>query len=441
MKESILYYDCFSGISGDMNLSALVGLGVPEDHLRAELEKLGLDGWSLRLTRDSKHGIFGLRADVELAGHEHNHEHAHEHNYEHGHEHAHKHGHEHAHEHNHEHEHDHEHAHRTLTDIKALIESSSLGQRVKANAISIFGVLADAEGKVHGKPASEVGFHEVGAVDSIIDIVGAAICLEYLKPDVVMASSIELGGGFVRCQHGLIPVPAPAVVEVLRGAPVRSGSAPFETTTPTGAAILATAVDEFTDDKRFSIVRTAYGVGHRDMPTPNLLRVFWAEREAPPRTMAKSSYGVRSAVVAEAEGVVLECNIDDMNPELHGHVMDALFAAGADDVWITPIVMKKSRSAITLSALCKPAARESVAVAMLAETTSFGLRSYEVRKTALERSVSTVATSLGNVRVKSALSGGKVVRSKPEFDDVKALAEANGLSLVDAYAIVRKELG
>jgi len=157
--------------------------------------------------------------------------------------------------------------------------------------------------------------------------------------------------------------------------------------------------------------------------------------------MAKSSYGVRSAVGAEAEGVVLECNIDDMNPELHGHVMDALFAAGADDVWITPIVMKKSRSAITLSALCKPAARESVAVAMLAETTSFGLRSYEVRKTALERSVSTVATSLGNVRVKSALSGGKVVRSKPEFDDVKALAEANGLSLVDAYAIVRKELG
>ncbi|MBU1082404.1 MAG: nickel pincer cofactor biosynthesis protein LarC, partial [Spirochaetes bacterium] len=303
------------------------------------------------------------------------------------------------------------------------------------------GVLAEAEGAVHGMPASEVSFHEVGAVDSIVDIVGAAICLEYLKPDVVMASTVELGGGFVRCQHGLIPVPAPAVVEALKGVPAKSGAAPFETTTPTGAAVLATTVDEFSDDKRFSVVRTAYGVGHRDMDIPNLLRVFWAERDAPPKTVKKASYDLRRASLPETRGVVVECNIDDMNPELHGHVMDALFEAGADDVWITPIVMKKSRSAITLSALCSEAAEGAVSSAMLAETTSFGLRRYEARKTALERSVATVATSLGNVRVKSAVSGDRVVRTKPEYEDVKALAAANGLALVDAYDIVRKELG
>jgi len=439
MKETILYYDCFSGISGDMNLAALVGLGVPEDFLRSELGKLGLDGWELRFTRDSKHGIFGLRADVDLAG-DAARDHADSHSHDHSDTHTHSHDHDHTHDHPDSHSHDHE-PHRTLSDIKTLIESSALGQRVKATAISIFGILAEAEGKVHGMPASEVAFHEVGAVDSIIDIVGAAVCIEYLKPDVVMASSVELGGGFVRCQHGLIPVPAPAVVEVLKDVPVRSGAAPFETTTPTGAAVLATLVDSFSDDKRFSVQRTAYGVGHRDMDIPNLLRVFWAERDAPPKTVSRASFGVRNALLPESGGTVIECNIDDMNPELHGHVMDALFAAGADDVWITPIVMKKSRSAITLSALCSPVAEDAVATAMLAETTSFGLRRFDARKTAMERSVSTVATSLGNVRVKSAVSGGRVVKSKPEFDDVKALAEAAGMALVDAYAIVRKELG
>ncbi|PKL23479.1 MAG: TIGR00299 family protein [Spirochaetae bacterium HGW-Spirochaetae-3] len=434
MKETILYYDCFSGISGDMNLAALVGLGVPEDFLRSELRKLGLDGWELRLTRDSKHGVFGLRADVDLASDSSPHSHSHDDS------HPHSHGDSESHSHDAPEPHSHSDPHRTLSSIKGLIEASSLGQRVKATAISIFGVLAEAEGKVHGMPASEVQFHEVGAVDSIIDIVGAAICVEFLKPDVVMASSIELGGGFVRCQHGLIPVPAPAVVEVLKGVPVRSGAAQFETTTPTGAAILSTVVDSFSDDKQFSVQRTAYGVGHRDMDIPNLLRVFWAERDAPPKTVSRASYGIMNALLPESRATVLECNIDDMNPELHGHVLDALFAAGADDVWITPIVMKKSRSAITLSALCSQAAEDAVATAMLAETTSFGLRRLDARKTAMERTVSTVATSLGNVRVKSAVSGGRVVKSKPEFDDVKALAESAGIALVDAYAIVRKEL-
>jgi len=301
-------------------------------------------------------------------------------------------------------------------------------------------VLAEAEGRVHGLPASEVTFHEVGAVDSIIDIVGAAICLEYLKPDVVMASTVELGGGFVRCQHGLIPVPAPAVVEILSGVKTRAGAVAYETTTPTGAAILATAVDEFSDDRRFAVLRTAYGVGHRDMDIPNLLRVHWAERDAPPKTLPRTSFDYRSAARQESRGVVLECNIDDMNPELHGHVLEALLSAGADDAWITPIVMKKSRSAITLSALCPELAEEAVARVMLAETSTFGLRRYEVRKTALERSVATVATSLGNVRVKSARLGDKTLKAKPEYEDVKALAEAAGIPVVEAYGRILKEL-
>jgi pyridinium-3,5-bisthiocarboxylic acid mononucleotide nickel chelatase len=425
--ESILYFDCFSGICGDMTLAALVDLGVPEEHLRSELEKLGLGGWRLRFTKASKNGIGGTRADVDLlptpvkggsrlAAHPANGAAA-------------RGG---AHE------------HRAYKDIKAMIEGSSLPDSTKARALGIFGVLAEAEAKVHGTSVDEVGFHEVGAVDSIVDIVGAAICLDYLKPDKVLSSSVELGGGFVKCQHGLIPVPAPAVVELLRGVPVKSGAVMMETTTPTGAAVLAASVDEFTDDKRFRITRTAYGVGHRDTEIPNLLRVMLGDRDSGRRSARTAADTGRAAGSGApggvSEGTLLECNIDDMSPELHGYLIERLFAAGADDVWITPIVMKKNRSAVALSAMCGLDKEEALVEAMLRETTTFGLRRSTYRKTSLDREIRTVATSLGEVRVKTGRLGGAAIKSKPEYEDVKKIAEERGMSVLAAYDAIRKEL-
>jgi pyridinium-3,5-bisthiocarboxylic acid mononucleotide nickel chelatase len=409
-SAKILYFDCFAGICGDMTLAALVDLGVPEEHLRSELEKLSLPGWKLRFSRDSRHGIGGTRADVDLlplplakgatkgrllatpqaatAGAAHD--------------------------------------HRAWRDIKAMIEASGLEAGTKARAIAIFTKLAEAEAKVHGTSVEDVAFHEVGAVDSIVDIVGAAICLEYLKPNRVLCGRVELGGGFVKCQHGLLPVPAPAVAELVKGMMVKSGAVQKETTTPTGAAILAASVDEFTDDMRFRITRVANGIGHRDDELPNVLRVFLGSAD----DIASSN----------ADGVLVECNIDDMSPEAHGHVMERLFAAGADDAWLTPIVMKKNRSAISLSAICALDKEPSLVEAILRETTTFGLRRSYYRKTALERSSSAITTSLGEVRVKTAYLDGKAIKSKPEYDDLRRIADERGMSVIAVLEAIRKEL-
>jgi pyridinium-3,5-bisthiocarboxylic acid mononucleotide nickel chelatase len=440
--ERILYYDCFSGICGDMNLAALVDLGVPEDHLRAELGKLGLGGWRLRFSPDSKMGIHGTRADVDLlpepvkaggraglssagalpsgaglssagarpglgvaapsaAAHAH--------------------------------------AHRAYRDIKAMISGSALGAGIKERALAIFARLAEAEAKVHRAPVEDVGFHEVGAVDSIVDIVGAAVCLDYLAPDRVICSTVELGGGFVKCQHGLLPVPAPAVVELMREKPVKSGAAAMETTTPTGAAILAASVDEWSDDIRFRITRTGYGVGHRDAEIPNLLRVHLGERE---RAAAAQGEAQGAAPLPPLEAaVLLECNIDDMSPELHGRLIERLMGAGAVDAWLTPIVMKKSRAAVTLSALCAPEAEAAVAEVFYRETTTFGLRRTDAAKRPLRREIRTVETSLGAVRVKTAFLGGEALKSKPEYEDLRKIAEERGMALLEVQAVVLKEIG
>ncbi len=424
--ERILYFDCFSGICGDMTIAALVDLGVPEEHLRAELGKLGLQGWRLRLKSDSKNGIGGTRADVDLlptpvkagllasgpgaASHD----------------------------------------HRAYRDIKAMIQGSDLGAGAKDRALAIFGKLAVAEAKVHGTKVEDVSFHEVGAIDSIVDIVGAAICLDFLKPDRVLCSSVELGGGFVKCQHGIIPVPAPAVVELLKGVPVKSGAVQKETTTPTGAAILAASVDEYSDDKKFRITRAAYGIGHRDTEIPNVLRVMLGEREMAVRDGMGISYAALGRLAAEGvagaarvaekpiwgDGALIECNIDDMSPECHGHVLDRLFAAGADDVWLTPIVMKKNRAAIALSAICPFDKEEALAEAMLRETTTFGLRCSYFKKTSLERDVRTLNTSLGEVRVKTAYLRGKAIKSKFEYEDIRRIAGERGMSIAAAIDAV-----
>jgi len=244
----ILYYDCFCGISGDMNLAALIDLGVPKEYLLKELLKLNIDSeYEMKFERDEKLGINGTRVDVVLK--------------------------------NQLHKHDGHHHHRNLKDIENIINSSDLNEKVKESSMDMFMKVAEAEAKVHGKDLYEVHFHEVGATDSIVDIVGAAICLNYLAVDEIIASPVQVGGGFVKCAHGVMPVPAPATVEILKDIPINTGIVQFETTTPTGAAILASNVKKFTSKMDFSIKKTAYGVGHRDLDIPNVLRVYLGEKE------------------------------------------------------------------------------------------------------------------------------------------------------------------
>ncbi len=390
MGEKILYYDCFAGISGDMHLAAMIDLGVPEPHLLSELSRLGLEGYDVRVSRDSRKGITGTRVDVDAA-------HA---------------GNAHA------------HAHRSFARIRSLIEESGLAQPVKARSLAIFRLLAEAEARVHGVPVDEVHFHEVGAVDSIIDIVGAAICIEWVKPDRILASTVELGGGLVKSQHGTLPVPAPATACLLTGIPVKSNAAPYEMTTPTGAAILAACVQTFTDDKRFVVRQVAHGVGHRETDIPNILRIFLGEVEERRTDQA----------------CILECNIDDMNPELYGHVMDLLLHSGASDVFFTPILMKKTRPAVMLSVLCDADAEAVLAETILRETTTFGLRRISVQKTALDREIRTVATSIGEVRIKVGLRDGRRVKSKPEYEDCRRIAQERGMPLREVYEIVQREM-
>lgn len=301
-----LYYDCFCGISGDMNLGAMIDLGVDPEFLRAELAKLPMaDEFELVIQKAVKKGIEGTKADVRLLkdhghhhdhhghhghDHKHDHDHHHEHKHDHGHHHHHDghdhkhdhhdhHGHDHGHKHEHHH-HDHghgHHEHRNLASIEAMINGSTLCDKVKALSLKIFMEVAQAEAKVHGKPLQEVHFHEVGAVDSIVDIVGAAICFEALGVDRVVSSPVQLGGGFVKCDHGMMPVPAPATAEILKGVPVKTGLVASEMTTPTGAAILKALVSEYSDQMTMSISRIGYGLGSREHEFPNVLRAMILE--------------------------------------------------------------------------------------------------------------------------------------------------------------------
>ncbi len=447
----ILYYDCFSGISGDMNLAAMIDLGVDPDVLRGELSKLGLDAeFSLRTARDSRKGIHGTRVDVVPAREHHDHDHhahdghgvndhAHHDHERHAH-HHHRHDHDHdVHEH-HDHDHDahehhdhahgahdhhahgpHDHEHRTLKDIEDLVNGADLDEAVKAVSLSMFRRVAEAEAKVHGTDLYKVHFHEVGAVDSIVDIVGAAVCFHALGVDAVWSSPVELGGGFVECAHGRIPVPAPATVEILTGIPTTRGAVQAETATPTGAAILAELADRFTAGPGMVVERTGYGVGQRDTDIPNVLRVHIAEVKDAPDTL--------KTVPAS----LLQCNIDDMTPETLGAVLDRLMEAGAMDVHFTSIVMKKNRPAVTLSLLCGVEDENDFKRLLFRHTSTLGVKSFPLEKTVLDIAFETLETPLGPVTMKNAIMDGRVLRSKPELEDCRELARRHDIPLHDVY--------
>ncbi|NQU52573.1 MAG: nickel pincer cofactor biosynthesis protein LarC [Bacteroidetes bacterium] len=385
----ILYYDCFAGISGDMNLGALIDLGVDKNYLIAELEKLNIEGFHLEVKQDQRRGITGTKADVIVENQDNE-------------------------------------KHRHLRHIEELVNGSSLPDRVKINSLKIFDLIAVAEAKVHNISKEKVHFHEVGALDSIADIVGAAICLDYLKVDKILSSSIQLGGGTVKCAHGIMPVPAPATAEIVVNIPVKTGLVNHEATTPTGAAILVAMVDEFTDKIDFPIIKTAYGIGNRDSEVPNVLRVYLCE----------DTEQVKD--VSTANALVLESNIDDMNPEHYDFILEQLFNAGASDAWLIPIVMKKSRPAVTLSILCKEELVEKMKEIVFTHSTSIGIRECRVKKNMLRREESAVETVFGSVRIKNSFFNGKLVRSKPEFGDCKKLAEKHKVSISEIEKAVNK---
>ena len=298
----IIGYDCFSGISGDMNLGAMIDLGVDQSFLNDELKKLNLPGWELLVQKDQRHGITGTKVTVRQTRHEH--------------------------------------AHRHLSDIEKIIKDSSLDDKTKELSYKIFIKIALAEAAVHGTSIDHVHFHEVGAVDSIIDVVGAAICFNALDIEAVHVSTVELGSGFVNCDHGRLPVPAPATAEIIKGIPVKKGGVDFEATTPTGAAILATLGTDFNPGLAIKIEKTAYGIGQKDHPdVPNLLRVFLGQTISDPGTGHNALH--------------IECNIDDMNPEFFEYISDRLFKAGASDVFFSNIIMKKGRPGIVLNVICE----------------------------------------------------------------------------------------
>jgi hypothetical protein len=418
----ILYYDCFSGISGDMNLGAMLDLGVSRDELLSGLQKLNVSGWRLEIKPDQRHGISGTRVTVitdELSvspeDHDHDHDHGHDHDHDHGADHRHDHGHSHHHPQVHSHKNA-DHAHRNLGDIEKIILGSGLPENVTALAMRIFTRIAEAEAAVHNKPVNEIHFHEVGAIDSIIDIVGSAICFTALGVEKVYVNTIELGSGMVRCEHGLLPVPAPATARIISGFPVHTGGVDFEATTPTGAAIIAALASPAPDGLKFNIEATGYGIGQKNNPSrPNILRVFMAE------TVDASASG--------HQAVLVECNVDDMNPELSEYVSRRLFDAGARDVFFTPVIMKKGRPAFTISVICEEEQISIIRDILFSESTTIGLRIIHFTKETLHRELEEIETRFGRVTIKKSFFEGRLVSAKPEADRCAAIAAETGIPM------------
>ena len=385
----IIGYDCFSGISGDMNLGAMIDLGIDKAYLTDELNKLNLPGWELLVQKDQRHGITGTKVTVSQTRHEH--------------------------------------AHRHLSDIEKIIEDSALDDKTKELSVKIFMKIARAEATVHGISIDQVHFHEVGAVDSIIDVVGAAICFNALNVDAVHVSTVELGGGFVICDHGKLPVPAPATVEIIKGIPVKKGGVDFEATTPTGAAILATLGTNFNPDLAIKIEKTAYGVGQKEhQDVPNLLRVFLGE------TIVKQETG--------HDALQIECNIDDMNPEFYDYISDKLFKAGASDVFLSNIMMKKCRPGILLNIICEIELADTVKNIIFTESTSLGIRIFRFRKYTLVRKLETIQTIYGNVTVKRSYFDTKEVSCKPEYEDCKRIAAEKEIPVKEVYNVIMAQI-
>jgi pyridinium-3,5-bisthiocarboxylic acid mononucleotide nickel chelatase len=422
---AILYFDCFSGAAGDMILGALIDAGVPLDEVRRALGSLAIAPdtvWTERVTRA---GVSATKFSVRGEGHPI--DHAHDHERGHDHDHHHHHGDHDHHDHGHGHEADeerHHHVHRTLADIFRLIDGSALSGAGKDRAKALFQRLGEAEAAIHDMPIDRVHLHEVGALDSIIDIVGSVHALEFLGADRYVASPLNVGGGMIHAAHGVYPVPAPATLRLLHDAPIYSGPQQVELVTPTGALLVTAYAEEFGPVPPMRVRKVGYGAGTRDFAeTPNVLRVLIGDADA-----ASPSHTV----------VVIEAEIDDMNPQIFGIVMDRLLGEGALDVFYTSIQMKKNRPGTLLTIVAAPDLRQKLTDIVFRETTTIGVRYREMRRECLDRETITVTTPLGPVRFKIARRAGEVLNASAEFDDCAAIAAATGRPLKDVQAAAVK---
>jgi len=385
------YFDCFSGISGDMTLGALVDAGCPLEVLRSKLRGLQVPGWEVSAEKVWKNGMAATHVRVATQDTQ---------------------------------------SHRSLATIQGILDKSDLDSEVKQRAAAIFTKLGEAEAAVHDVPIEKIHFHEVGAVDAIVDIVGACIGFAELGIESFACSPLNVGGGTVKMAHGILPVPAPATARLLVGKPIYSSGLQKELVTPTGAAIVATVCETFGPQPAMKVSAIGYGAGTTDLEgQPNVLRIMVGE--------------VSGNVVDGHGGTirVLEANLDDMNPQIFGYLLEKALAAGALDVFATPIQMKKSRPGMLVSILCKPEDESKFQAMLFAETTTLGVRSHLVERYALPREHVSVTTRFGDVRVKVARTGGRVLRASPEFEDCRKLAEEKNvpLQVVMEQAMLRFE--
>ncbi len=378
-----LYLDAFAGVSGDMMLGMLVDLGVPLGVLQDTASRLGLSEVEISAGRTERKGIGAVKVNVRAP--------------ERG-------------------------VVRTYAHIRGLIEKSDLTPSAKERSQAVFSRLAEAESRIHSRNIEQVHFHELGSADTIVDVVGTVVSLDYLGVEEMLSSPLPMGTGMVKTSHGIYPVPAPAVTEILRDIPVYSSGIPTEIVTPTGAALVAALASDFCLLPPMRIQAVGYGAGDRDLEIPNVLRGFLGEREVPGSGRTRE------------RRLVFSANIDDMNPEIYPYVMEKLFEAGAEDVWLCPIYMKKARPAVTISVLVPPSREEDIKEVLFAETKTLGIRIAEVDKEYLDRMVVEVNTAFGNIRVKLARREGKPVNLAPEYEDCRKAALRFGVPLKDVYA-------
>ncbi|MBT3270898.1 nickel pincer cofactor biosynthesis protein LarC [Candidatus Poribacteria bacterium] len=380
----IAYFDCFSGISGDMFLGAMVDAGLDLGDLESELRKLPLEGWELSASDVKRHSIAATKVDVD--------------------------------------DNSGEHAHRHLSDIAKIVEESSLDDEIKRCAMRIFTSLADAEAAAHRVTREHIHFHEVGAIDSIVDIVGAATAIHLMGIQEVYASPIPAGRGFVKCAHGLMPLPAPGTMELLKDVPIEPSDIEKELVTPTGAAIISTLASGFGAIPRMTVNAIGYGAGGRDLEQqPNMLRVLVGTKNG------DNAGGVADSIT------IVQTNIDDQSPEAFGYVLELLMKRGALDAYFTPIMMKKGRPAYQLSVLCRHDDAKALAALILEHTTTFGVRMWEASRNTLAREYHAVETPYGSVTVKVGMAGN-VHKVAPEFEDCRRLAEEADAPIRDVYA-------
>ncbi len=416
MAKKILYLECYSGISGDMTVGALLDLGADADVLKQALDSLHVDGYEIRIGRASKCGIDACDFDVIIPdqpeydeGHMHEHEH---HHHDHDHEHEH-------HHHDHDHEHHHHHEHRNIYDVYAIIDRLD-NENVKDMAKKMFMIVAEAESKAHGKPIEEVHFHEVGAIDSIVDIISTAVCVDNLGVDEIVVSDLYEGTGHVRCAHGMMPVPVPATANIAAAnhLNLKITDAKGEMVTPTGAAIAAALRSADQLPANYKIRKIGLGAGKKDFPKANVLRAMLLETE--------DDAEVREDIWK------LECNLDDCTGEMLGYCMEKLLKAGARDVFYVPIYMKKNRPAYMLNVLCDKACVDAMEAIIFSETTTIGIRRYPVERSLMSRNAATVHTPFGDVTLKVCERGGQQYRY-PEYDSVKSVCEAAGVPFKIVY--------